>query len=73
MKRFKNTSMNIIEIASLLSVDTTQIGSFTKADFAEMESRLEIERQNHPNLTDESISIFNGLKKTTQTISGGDE
>ncbi len=58
MKRFKNTSMNIIEIASLLSVDTTQIGSFTKADFAEMESRLEIERQNHPNLTDESISIF---------------
>jgi hypothetical protein len=50
--------MNIIEIASLLSVETTQIGSFTKADFAEMESRLEIERQNHPNLTDESISIF---------------
>lgn len=56
--------MNIIGIAELLSVKTTQIGSFTKADFTEMESRLEIEKQNHPSLTDELISqFFKALKK----------
>ncbi|MFN3967345.1 hypothetical protein [Flavobacterium sp.] len=56
--------MNIIEIAVLLSVEPAQMGSFTKADFTEIESRLEVEKQNHPNLTDESIlQFFKALKK----------
>ena len=58
MKRFKKTPMNIIEIAVLLSVEPIQMDSFTKVDFTEMESRLEMEKQNHTDLTDESISKF---------------
>ncbi|NNT71003.1 hypothetical protein HKT18_02125 [Flavobacterium sp. IMCC34852] len=59
--------MNIIQIATLLSVDVTQFGSLTKADFTEMESRLEQEKLNHSNLTDHSIAqFFKALKKHAQ-------
>ncbi|MFN3752842.1 hypothetical protein [Flavobacterium sp.] len=50
--------MNIIKIATLLSLETSKIGLLTEADFAEMKSKLEAEKANHPNLTDESIALF---------------
>jgi hypothetical protein len=57
--------MNIIEIAALLSLETSKIGLYSKADFAEMESKIGAEKQNHPNLTDESVAqFFKALKKS---------
>lgn len=50
--------MNIIEIAVLLSVDTSRIGSYTAEDFADMANKLELEKHKYPNLSDESISQF---------------
>ena len=50
--------MNIIEIAVLLSVETSKMAFLTAADFAELERKLEDEKQNHPNLTQESIISF---------------
>jgi len=50
--------MNIIEIATLLSVETSKIGLYTAEDFAEMANKLELEKHNHSKLTDEAISKF---------------
>lgn len=59
--------MNIIEIAVLLSVDSAKISWLTKADLAEMESQLALEKQNYPNLTDELItSFFEAIKKNAE-------
>ena len=59
--------MNIIKIAVLLSVQTNQIGLFTKADLAAMKAKLEEEKENHSNLTDASIAkFFKALKKSSE-------
>lgn len=50
--------MNIIEIATLLSIETSKIGLFTEQDFAEMANKLEVEKRKHSNLTEEDISAF---------------
>jgi hypothetical protein len=58
LKQFKIKPMNIIQIAVLLSVETSKMPFLTAIDFAELESKLEDEKQNHPNLTQESITFF---------------
>ncbi|WP_291130299.1 hypothetical protein [Flavobacterium sp. UBA7682] len=61
--------MNIIEMAALLSVETSKIGLFTEVDFAEMERKLELEKHNHPDLTDELISqLFDALKNHSKSF-----
>lgn len=39
--------MNIIEIATLLSVETSKIGLYTAEDFAAMANKLELEKHSN--------------------------
>lgn len=50
--------MNIIEIATVLAIESAAIESLTKADFAEMEAKLEAGKEVNPTLTDELIATF---------------
>lgn len=55
--------MNIIEIATLLSIEASAIPGFTEADFSEMINKLEAEKAQNPRLTQESIGQFlNAIK-----------
>ncbi|WP_284650941.1 hypothetical protein [Flavobacterium terrisoli] len=56
--------MNVIEIATLLSLDSSKITLLTKEDFAEMKAKAALEKLNPQELTDVMISqFFEALKK----------
>ena len=63
--------MNIIEVATLLSVEALKIGLYTKEDLAAMNARLQTEKEHNPNLTDELVKQFLkaiGLKKNAPSF-----